>query len=196
MPPVPADPARRRLLRLLALSPALGVPALIASPSAGAATTEKGQVIDLKVGHALDRLHRTVAGARDLTERSKGFLLIPGVTRAGLLIGGAYGEGALRINEMTVGYYSMASASFGLQAGVQTYDLALFFMTTSALERFRRAEGWELGADALVTTPEAGLSAALSTTTSQAPVIAVVFGQEGLMAGVSLAGSKYSRITR
>lgn len=183
-------PDRRRVLAALSLAPALALPGV----RPAAARTEEAQVIDLEVKLALERLERTVTGARELSERAKGILVIPGITKAGLLIGGLYGEGALLVNRATVGYYSVAAASFGLQAGVQRFDQALFFMTTQALERFRRSDGWELGAEAQVTTPQQGLTAALDTTTARNPVIAIIFGQEGLMAGVSLEGGKYTRI--
>lgn len=159
-----------------------------------AAAAEDAEVIDLRVTHAEKRMMETVAGARELLSRAKGVLIIPGITKAGLLVGGAYGEGALKIGEATVGYYSVGAASFGLQAGVQKFDQALFFMTTGALEKFRRSSGWEMGADAEVVNIDSGMAASLSTTTTQAPVISVTFGQEGLMAGVSLEGAKYTKL--
>lgn len=179
---------RRRLLTTMVALPVLALPA--------AAETEEAQVIDLKVDLALERMKRTVTGAAELADKAKGVLIIPGVTKAGLFVGGLYGEGALRVNGATVGYYSVASASFGLQAGVQRFDQALFFMTTQALERFRRSEGWELGAEAEFVTPNNSLAAHLDTTTSRNPIIAIAFGQEGLMGGVSLGGGKYTRINR
>lgn len=183
---------RRRALRAFAAALVAGPLALAAAAPAQA--TEAAEVIDLRVKHARERLAETVPGARELLSRAKGVLIVPGITKAGLLVGGAYGEGALQVNGATVGYYSVGAASFGLQAGAQRFDQALFFMTTSALERFRRSEGWEIGADAEVTVPDKGLSTGLTTTTARNPVIAVTFGQEGLMAGVSLEGAKYTRI--
>jgi lipid-binding SYLF domain-containing protein len=121
---------------------------------------------------------------------------MPEITKAGLLLGGSYGEGALRVNGTTVGYWSVAAASFGLQAGVQKTSQALFFMTTNALERFRRADGWELGAGAEVTVPKDGLTLEVNTTVTNKPVIAMTFGQDGFMAGVSFEGAKYSPIVR
>jgi len=184
------DPQRRAALLGVA-----SVAALSAAP-AWASRTEEGEVIELKVDQALRRLRRSVPGAEELLDRSKGVLITPDVTEASLLLGGAYGEGALRINGSSVAFYSLARGSFGFQAGAQKFDQALFFMTTAALERFRRSDGWELAAEAEVTTPDNGLKAALDTTTSRNPVIAVTFGQSGLMAGVSLGGAKFTRINR
>jgi lipid-binding SYLF domain-containing protein len=123
-------------------------------------------------------------------------LVMPDIVKGGFLIGGAYGEGALRIDGRTEGYYSLAAASVGLQLGVQSSKQALLFMTDDALARFRNADGWVAGADAEVTIPGDGLHTGLSTKTSKPPVIAIVFGQDGVLAGASVSGAKYSRINR
>lgn len=194
---VPAAPRARAATRRGALAGfcAAAMVALGACALPGhVAAAEDAEIIDLRVTHAERRMLATVPGARELLGRAKGVLIIPGITKAGLLVGGAYGEGALKIGEATVGYYSMGAASFGFQAGVQKFDQALFFMTTGALEKFRRSSGWEMGADAEVVTIDKGMAAGLSTTTTQAPVISVTFGQEGLMAGVSLEGAKYTKL--
>ena len=104
--------------------------------------------------------------------------------------------GALRIGGATDSYYSVAAASIGYQIGVQSTSHALFFMTEEALQKFRRSEGWELGADAEFTVPGDGISLNLDSTTIKSPVIAVIYAQDGLLAGASLEGAKYSRIIR
>jgi lipid-binding SYLF domain-containing protein len=120
-------------------------------------------------------------------------LYMPLVTEAGLIYGGAYGRGALRIRDVTVDYYSSTKASFGLQIGAQQYAHALFFMTDAALADFRRGNGWAAGADIRYATPEQGASIGRETTELD-PVIALVFGQSGLIAGATLSGVKYTRI--
>ncbi|SET31918.1 YSC84-related protein [Oceanicella actignis] len=179
---------REFLAGLAALPLALG--------AARRARAEDAAVIDYKVDKALAELRAQSPEMRELLQKARGVLVMPEITKAGFLIGGAYGEGALRINGVTVDYYAVAAASFGLQAGVQRMSQALLFMTTAALEKFRRSEGWELGADAQVVTPEDGLQAGISTTTARHPVIEVVFGERGIMAGLSLEGAKYTRIKR
>ncbi len=166
--------------------------AVAAAAPAGAVEAE---VIDARVDEALEEL-RLVNGAPGLLEAAKGVLVMPRVVKGGLIVGGAYGEGALRIGGATAGYYSVAAASFGFQAGVQTTKQALFFMTDAALESFRRSDGWEVGVDAEVTVPGNGLAASLDTTTQRQPIIGVVFGQDGFLAGASLEGAKYSPIAR
>lgn len=182
--------SRRRLLLAAAAAPLAAAAAPLPAAAASAAEIESG------VNASLDLLYRTTRGARELAGRAKGVLIMPRITKAGLLVGGAYGEGALRINNATVGYYSMAAASFGLQIGAQTTRQALFFMTTDALERFRRSDGWELSAGAEMTVPKDGIGVELSSSVTNRPVIAFTFGQDGLMAGASFEGAKYSPIVR
>ncbi len=178
---------RRSFLAALAALPLVAL--------APAAEAEDRNIINYKVDKALSQL-RSERGMAELLNKAQGVLVMPDVTKASLVIGGAYGEGALRVNGQTVDYYSVSSASFGLQVGAQRTAQALLFMTTEALERFRRSDGWELGADAEVTVPDQGVQTGLTTTTAQQPVISVTFGESGLLAGVSLAGAKYTKIKR
>ena len=156
--------------------------------------TEGAASLDARVDAARDYLRNNYPGLGELFENARGILYIPVVTEGGLFVGGAYGRGALRINDATVDYYSATRASFGLQAGAQQYAHALFFMTEQALSDFRYSPGWAASADLRYATPTRGGSMGTETTTQFAPVIAVVFGQSGVMAGASLAGVKYARI--
>ncbi|MCC1480399.1 YSC84-related protein [Roseibaca sp. Y0-43] len=150
--------------------------------------------LDARVDAARDYLRNTYPSLEELFRNARGILYIPVVTEAGLFVGGAYGRGALRINDATVDYYSATRASVGLQIGAQQYAHALFFMTEQALSDFRYSEGWAASADLRYATPSQGGSLGAETTTQFAPVIAVVFGQSGILAGASLAGVKYARI--
>lgn len=149
--------------------------------------------IDARVDATRDFLFDRYPGSRDLAAQARGILFMPVITEAGFGIGGGWGQGALRINDITVDYYSAARATVGLQIGAQQYSHALFFMTEEALNEFRTSPGWAVGADARYATPEGG-AALGKETTERNPVIALVFGQSGLIAGASLAGIKYSRI--
>ncbi|MER5170144.1 YSC84-related protein [Thioclava sp. GXIMD2076] len=153
-----------------------------------------GPQIDARVDATRNFLISRYPGTQELMDKAVGVLYMPLVTEAGFGIGGAYGRGALRINGVTVDYYAITSASVGFQIGAQQYAHALFFMTPEALSGFRRADGWQIGADAKYALPDRGGSLGTDTTTSRAPVIALVFGQAGLIAGASLAGAKYTRI--
>jgi len=152
-----------------------------------------GPRMDSRVDATRDYLFSRYPGTRDLSQKAYGVLYMPLMTEAGFGIGAAYGQGALRINDVTVDYYSATRATFGFQIGAQQYAHALFFMTESALGDFRRASGWAASADIRYATPNEGASLGKETT-EYAPVIAFVFGQSGLILGATLAGSKYTRI--
>ncbi len=152
-----------------------------------------GSQIDARVDATQNFLFERYPGTQDLANRAAGVLYMPLVTEAGFGIGGSYGRGALRIQGATVDFYSAAKGTIGLQIGAQQYAHALFFMTPEALEQFRRSSGWAAGADVRYATPEQGASIGKQTTELD-PVIALVFGQQGLIAGATLGGVKYTRI--
>ena len=149
--------------------------------------------IDARVDATQSFLFANYPGTQDLASRAAGVLYMPLMTEAGFGIGGAFGRGALQIQGATVDYYSAAKGSFGLQIGAQQYAHALFFMTPEALEQFRRSSGWAASGDVRYATPEQGASIGKETTELD-PVIALVFGQQGLIAGATLSGVKYTRI--
>jgi lipid-binding SYLF domain-containing protein len=149
--------------------------------------------VDARVDATRDYLFSNYPGTQDLAREARGILFMPLVTEIGFGLGGGYGRGALRINDVTVDYYSATRATIGLQIGAQQYAHALFFMTEDALSNFRRGNGWAAGADIRYATPQQGGSLGKETTELD-PVIGLVFGQQGLIAGATLAGVKYSRI--
>ena len=152
-----------------------------------------GLQIDARVDATQSFLFSRYPGTQDLASRAAGVLYMPLITEAGFGIGGGYGRGALRIQGATVDYYSAAKATIGFQIGAQQYAHALFFMTPGALEEFRRSNGWAAGADVRYATPDQGASIGKETT-ELSPVVALVFGQQGLIAGATLSGVKYTRI--
>lgn len=173
----------------LALS---GAPLVLAACGNGVGSNNAAR-IDARVDATRDYLFGRYPGTRDLAAKSAGVLYMPLVTEAGLIYGGAFGRGALRINDVTVDYYATTKATFGLQIGAQQYAHALFFTTDQALAEFRRSSGWAAGAEIRYATPEQGASIGKETT-ELSPVVALVFGQQGLIAGATLAGVKYTRI--
>ena len=154
----------------------------------------RGAKIDQRVDAALNYLNSNVDGAADLVSRASGMLIMPLVTEAGFGIGAAYGRGALRIGGTTADYYSAASGSFGFQIGAQQYAHALFFMTEAALAEFRASSGISVGGDLEYALTSRAGALTVDTTTVTRPVIAVIFGQAGLIAGATLEGTKYTRI--
>jgi lipid-binding SYLF domain-containing protein len=150
--------------------------------------------IDANVDTALKRLYASTPSARALARQARGILVFPGVVKAGFIGGAQYGKGALRERGRTVGYYNMVAGSYGLQAGVQTFDYAMFFMTRDALDYLKRSEGWEIGVGPSIVIVDEGVAKSLTTTTAKDDVYAFIFGQRGLMAGLGLQGSKITRI--
>lgn len=152
--------------------------------------------IDRDVTEKIAEMQAYLPFTQNLVESAAGMLVIPTITKGGLMIGGSYGEGALLIGAAPVDYYSVAAASFGFQIGLQQMSSTLFFMSKDRLAKFRLRDGWTLGADLEYTIVERGETAAIDTNTYKHDVFAVVFGQKGLLAGASIEGSKYSRIVR
>jgi lipid-binding SYLF domain-containing protein len=151
--------------------------------------------IDREVDIALAQLFQTTPEARDLAERAKGILVFPHILKAGFIAGAQYGKGAMRKGRTTAGYYNIVAASYGLQAGVQSFSYAMFFMNDEALNYLENSSGFEVGIGPSVVIVDAGLARTLTTTTLKDDVYAFIYGQQGLMAGLGLQGSKISRIT-
>ncbi len=143
---------------------------------------------------ALAELHRLVPGTEALAQKAKGVLVFPNIVKAGFVIGGEYGKGVLFENGQPAGRYNIVSASYGLQIGAEAYSLALFFMTDEALGYLERSGGFELGVDAGFAVADVGKGGQLTTSNIQDPIMAFVFGQAGLMAGISIEGSKITRL--
>ena len=152
--------------------------------------------LDRDVDAALSKLYAGTPGARSLEKHAKAILVFPSVVKAGFLFGAQYGDGALRRRGKTVGYYNTVAASYGYQAGLQSFGYVLFFMSDAALRYLDDSGGFELGMGPSVVVLDAGKTAALTTTTMQSEIYAVIFNEAGLMAGVGLQGSKISRIDR
>ena len=172
-----------------------GSAALLALSACGNGVGSDGAAkLDARVDATLSFLEANYPGTRDLRDKSVGMLVMPLITEAGFGFGGAYGRGALRIDGISVDYYSASQASFGFQIGAQQYAHVLYFMTEEALAEFRTSSGWAAGAEIEYAVNDRGGNLSAETTTVLAPVIAVVFGQAGLLAGASVEGTKYTRI--
>jgi lipid-binding SYLF domain-containing protein len=164
------------------------------SGESAATDMSKRQSIDASVDGTMSRLYTTVQGSRELVAKSRGILVFPSVLQVGFVVGGQYGEGALRVGGSSVGYYSTISGSFGLQAGAQSKAIIFCFMTQDALDKFRSSDGWSVGADASVALVKMGANGAVDSTTATAPVEVFILTNAGLMADVSLAGTKVSKL--
>ena len=175
---------------LFGLPPLIGGVALRPDPAQAASARTINHDVDL----ALRALYSSQPNARHLGQRAQAVLIFPKIVKAGLLIGGQTGDGALRVGGRTVGYYNISAASFGLQAGVQTFSYAMFFMTASSLKYLSDSDGWAIGSGPSVVIVDQGAAKSFTTTTLTQDVYAFPFGQRGLMAGIELEGSKITHI--
>lgn len=164
--------------------------------AAATALAASGKEIDIKVDAAIQRFYDEVDGARNFVKSAHGILVFPSVIKAGIGIGGEYGEGALRIGGKTVDYYSTAAASIGFQLGAQSKTVILVFMEDGALTDFRNSEGWEAGVDGSVALVEWGAGESIDTTNIKDPIVGFVFGNKGLMYNLTLEGSKFTKLKR
>lgn len=161
---------------------------------AGSADAASKSKIDRRVDKALAEFRDQIGGADSVLSRAAGVLVFPSIKKAGIGIGGEYGEGALRMGGRTVGYYSSAAASIGFQLGAQARRQIIVFLDPQALEKFRSSQGWEIGVDASVTVVTLGAGAQIDTKELNQPIVAFIFDGKGLMYNLALEGSKITRI--
>jgi lipid-binding SYLF domain-containing protein len=169
-----------------------------AAGTSGVARAAASTAADLnnESSRALQKLYRTNPVAASIARQSRAVLVFPNIVKAGLVFGGAYGEGELRIGGRVANYYNSFSASWGFQAGAQAYGYAVFLMNQKAVEYLDRSDGWEIGVGPTVVLVNEGVAKNLSTTTLKDDAYAFIFDQKGLMAGITLEGTKVSRIKR
>lgn len=166
---------------------------ILIGQNAFAATAKE---IDVSVDVALERFYKEVPGAKSFSSKANGILVFPSVIKAGIGIGGEYGEGALRVGGKTIDYYNTMAASIGFQLGAQAKSIVLLFMTNEALKAFRNSEGWKAGVDGSVALIELGMGDSLDTINAKDPIIAFIFGQKGLMYNLTLEGSKFNKLKK
>ncbi|BAK76685.1 protein of unknown function [Pseudogulbenkiania sp. NH8B] len=150
--------------------------------------------IDAGYDATLARLYRNAPSSRALVAKAQGVLIFPSVIAAGLVVGGEYGKGALRVDGKPSGYYQTASASFGWQIGAQSKAIIFLFMTKDALDKFRSGSGWTVGADASVALLKMGANGDIDLNTAQQPVVGFALTNNGLMANLTFEGTKVSKL--
>jgi lipid-binding SYLF domain-containing protein len=144
---------------------------------------------------ALQNLYAVQPNARMLGSQAKAILVFPNIVKAGFIVGAQTGDGVLFENGLPTSYYNISAASYGLQAGVQSFSYALFFMTNSGLSYLEQSQGWSVGAGPSVVVLDQGKAASITSTTLSQDVYAIPFGQQGLMAGLGIEGSKITPIS-
>jgi len=164
-----------------------------AAPAAHAASAAE---LNRDAAKALRSLYATNTAARLLGQKARAVLVFPNIVKAGFLFGGQIGEGVLLKGGKPAAYYNSVAASYGLQAGVQVFGYALFFMNDGALKYLDSSDGWELGVGPSIVVVDAGMGKSITSTTITQDVYAFIFDQKGLMAGIGIQGSKITRISK
>lgn len=185
---------KRNFLATLGMAAALAACSTTNPNTSGADPVAKRASIDANVSGAMTKLYAQEPSARELVRKARGVLVFPSVVSAGFVVGGSYGQGALLVNDRATGYYSTSAASVGLLAGADSKAIYLLFMTQESLDKFRNSNGWTAGADASVSVLKAGADAGVSTQTATQPVIGYVLTNAGLMANISIDGTKVNRL--
>jgi lipid-binding SYLF domain-containing protein len=172
----------------------------IAAVIAAIAVTAPSALADMRADlvrdgqQALKSLYAQNPTAKMLGEKAKGILVFPSIVKAGFMFGGALGNGVLVKNRKTAGFYNSVAASYGLQAGLQTFGYALFFMNEKALDYLDQSGGFEVGVGPSVVVVDEGMGKSITSTTLTQDVYAFIFDQAGLMAGIGIQGSKITRL--
>lgn len=161
--------------------------ALLPTPRASASLTSESRV-------ALRQLVAQNPAARKVSQNAMAVLVFPDVVKAGFLIGGQGGEGTLFVHGNAAGHYRTAAASYGLQAGVQKFGYALFFMNQKALDWVNAAHGWSIGSAPSLVVVDKGVARTINSETLHSGIYAFTFDQQGLMAGMGIQGSKITRL--
>ena len=182
----------RRIAATLILAWLAGFAVIVAPPTAQA---DSRAAIDAAIDETLREFYWQVRGGKEIIAKAAGVLVFPKVYKAGVGIGGEYGEGALRMRGRSVDYYNTISASFGFQLGAQARSVIIAFMTQDALYSFQRIDGWKVGVDGSVAIVNVGVGASIDSNTIADPIVAFVFDGKGLMYNLTIEGSKISRIT-
>jgi lipid-binding SYLF domain-containing protein len=183
-------------IRGMLLATTLAVATVMSGGSIATAYAATAEDLNKDARQALQMLSKTNPVAEAIAKQAKAVIVFPNIVKAGLIFGGSYGEGVLLEGPKVIDYYNSVTASWGLQAGAQSYGYAVFMMNDKAVDYIRKSKGWEIGVGPTVVIVNEGAAKNLSTSTLKDDAYAFIFDQQGLMAGVSIEGTKISHIAR
>ena len=152
--------------------------------------------IDREVDIAIEEFKKEIEGGAKFLPRVKGYLVFPSVKKAGFILAGEYGEGALRVNGRTQAYYSMASASVGIQAGAQEHSVVIAFISEGSMKAFTQSDGWEAGADGSIVVNDWSENKDITSMSYEKPIIAFIYGAKGYLASASLEATKFEKLNK
>ena len=174
----------------------LGLAVLASGWGADVAGAASGKEIDVSVDVILEKFEKDVGGAKQFLADAKGVLVFPRVIKAGIGIGGEYGEGALRVGGKTVDYYNTVAGSFGWQLGAQARTVIVVFLNEAKLKQFRKSMGFKVGVDGSVAVINIGAGGSLDSQKFNDPIVGFIFDQKGLMFNLTLEGSKFTKLNK
>ena len=171
----------------------IAVIAALLAPASALAADSRG-ALERDARNTYQKLIAGVPAARLLSREAVAVLVFPKITKAGLVVGGQYGDGVLFAGGKVAGYYNTTGASYGLQAGAQQYGYAMFFMNEKSLKALSENDGFEVGVGPSIVVVDQGMGKSLTSTTAKDDIYAFIFSQKGLMAGLGLQGNKITRL--
>lgn len=181
-------------MKRLKLHPLLLSLLLVFTFSSTLSADAASEKLEKSSNEAVNQFIKQFKGAKNFIANAKGYLVFPTITKAGLVIGGSYGEGVLRVGGETKHYYSVTSASYGIQLGAQQHSMLIAFLSEASLKNFIASSGWEAGVDGTITISDWGKSKDISSISYEKPIIAFIYGEKGLMGGISIEGNKFQKI--
>jgi lipid-binding SYLF domain-containing protein len=184
----------KRIFLALMLAGAAALP--ISAGTFATANAATADDLNKDASQAVQLLSKTNPVAAPISKQARAVLVFPSVVKAGLIFGGSYGEGVLKRGATVIDYYNSVSGSWGLLAGAQSYSYVVFLMSDTAMDYIGRSQGWEIGVGPTVVLVNEGVAKNLSTSTLKDDAYAFIFDQEGLMAALTIEGTKISKIRR
>ncbi len=183
-------------IRGVLLATAIATAAMATAGAPAPARAASAADIRRESDEALAKLYGSNSSAEAISKQARAVLVFPKIVKAGLVFGGAIGDGELKEGGKVAGYYRSVTGSWGLQAGAQSYGYVVFLMNKKAVNYIHSSKGWEIGVGPTVVVVDKGAAKNLSTSTLKDDAYAFIFDQQGLMAGVSIEGSKITRIKK
>lgn len=150
--------------------------------------------IDKEANEAINVFIEENKGGDAFLVKSKAFLVFPDIKEAGFFVGGKFGEGVLRVQRTTKAYYSIKSASVGMQMGAQQYAMIIAFTSDAALNKFLLDDEWKTDVDGKIAMAEWNSKEELDDIDFDDDMVAFVFDSKGMMGSFTLEGTQFERI--
>ncbi|NPA50498.1 MAG: hypothetical protein GXO02_02595 [Epsilonproteobacteria bacterium] len=142
----------------------------------------------------INQFYKEFKGGREFLQKADGYLVFPNIYKAGFIIGGSYGIGALVIDGKITKYYKMYSTSVGFQIGVQKRSLIIVFLTKEALNNFLNKSEWKVGVDGSISILNWNKGTDINSIDMKKDIVAIPFNSKGIMVNLTLEGTVFQQI--